>query len=240
MSTTRATISSGKHREQHSSSGPTVRDVVIGMSDGLTVPFALAAGVSGAVASTGIVVSAGVAELAAGAISMGLGGYLAAGSDADYYASEYRREEMETETMPDEERAEVATILSGYGLRGQALGDVVGAIAKDRTTWVEFMMRYELGLEKPDEARAPRSALTIGGSYVAGGIVPLLPYAIVHDAHVALGISCVLTAIALFFFGAWKARVTGAAVVKNAIQSVIVGGIAAGVAFALARAVSPR
>lgn len=226
------------HREHHSTSGEFVRDVVIGMSDGLTVPFALAAGVSGAVASSNIVISAGIAELAAGAISMGLGGYLAARSEADHYFSEYEREESETHEMPDEERAEVASILSEYGVEKETLDSVVHAISSDRTKWVEFMMRYELGLEKPDPKRAPQSAMTIGGSYIAGGIIPLLPYFFAHAASTALTWSCILTAVALFVFGAWKAKVTGVAVITNAVQSVVVGGLAAGVAYGLAQLVS--
>lgn len=221
--------------ETHSRSSETIRDVVIGMSDGLTVPFALAAGVSGAIASSKIIITAGAAEIAAGAIAMGLGGYLAARTDVDHYNKEYAREMEETATIPQEERAEVATALKSFGMSGKTLDDAVSAISADRKTWVEFMMKYELGLEEPDERRAPRSAGTIAASYVAGGVIPLAPYVIDHDPARALIESCIVTLIALFVFGAVKGKLTGVAVFASAVQSAIIGGIAAGAAFGLAR-----
>lgn len=239
MKTTRElTTHEHDHPETHARSSETIRDVVIGMADGLTVPFALAAGVSGAAAGGAIVVTAGVAEIAAGAIAMGLGGYLAARTDVEHYNSEYAREMEETHTMVAEERAEVASALATYGLRGDVLEQAVDAIAKDRKTWVEFMMRFELGIERPDESRAPRSAVTIGGSYIVGGIIPLAPYVLIHDVPTALIVSAVVTMVALFAFGLLKGRLTGSGALKSGIQSFVIGGLAAGTAFALARLIS--
>src|SRR6058998_3052325 len=166
------------HVEHHFTASAIVRDIVIGMADGLTVSFALAAGVSGVIASTRIVITAGLAEIAAGSIAMGLGGYLAARSDAEHYTSERRREEREVVEMPDAERAEVADLLHEYGLTAAEAAPVVAALARRPTAWVDFMMRFELGLEAPDPRRALTSAATIAGSYVAGGFIPLLPYVI--------------------------------------------------------------
>jgi VIT1/CCC1 family predicted Fe2+/Mn2+ transporter len=226
------------HPEAHTRSSETIRDVVIGMSDGLTVPFALAAGVSGAVAGTSLVITAGAAEIAAGAIAMGLGGYLAARTDVDHYRSEYKREVEETVEIPEEERAEVERIFTGYGITGKPLDDIVGAITRDRTTWVEFMMRFELGLEPPDERRAPLSALTIGASYILGGVIPLAPYVLVHDVQRALALSAVLTILALFIFGALKGKLTGTRPLISGLQAATIGGLAAGAAFMLARLIA--
>src|SRR4051794_6634521 len=177
------------HVEKHFTASETIRDVVIGMSDGLTVPFALAAGLSGAVDATWIVVTAGLAEVAAGSIAMGLGGYLAARTDAEHYASELAREERETVEMPEEEEAEVAGIFRSYGLDDATAARVARDMRGDRRRWVDFMMKHELGLEKPDPKRARQSALTIALSYVAGGLVPLSPYFVLRNVHVALGVS---------------------------------------------------
>ncbi|GIV78014.1 MAG: hypothetical protein KatS3mg050_2408 [Litorilinea sp.] len=223
------------HQERHFTGSATVRDVVIGMSDGLTVPFALAAGVSGAIGQTNVVVAAGLAEIAAGAIAMGLGGYLAARTDSEHYATERQREWTETETMPEAEREEVATIFRQYGLAEEHIGAVTEAIARDRARWVDFMMRFELGLEKPDDHRARRSALTIGLSYIAGGLVPLLPYLLWTSIQTALLISVIMTLSALFLFGAIKGHFTGIPVLRSGVQTVVVGGLAAGAAYALAR-----
>ena len=174
------------HVEKHFTASATVRDIVIGMSDGLTVPFALAAGLSGAVEATAIIITAGLAEVAAGAIAMGLGGYLAARTDAEHYASERAREERETHEMPETEAAEVADVLRFYGLGEEKAAAVVNSIRVDKKRWVDFMMRFELGLEEPDPKRASRSALTIALSYVAGGLVPLSPYLFLRSGHYAL------------------------------------------------------
>lgn len=223
------------HIERHFSASDTVRDVVIGMADGLTVPFALAAGLSGAVASTDIVVVAGLAEVAAGAIAMGLGGYLAARTDAQHYESERRREVHEVQHLAERERREVADIFAGYGLSGPQLDSVVDAIAADPDRWVDFMMRHELGLEAPDPRRAPLSALTIGGSYLVGGLVPLAAYFFTPDAHRALMASIAVTGVALFAFGAVKAKLTAVPVMRGALETLLVGGLAAAVAFAVAK-----
>jgi len=223
------------HIEKHFTAGDTVRDVVIGMSDGLTVPFALAAGLSGAVAGTAIIVTAGFAEIAAGSIAMGLGGYLAGRSDADHYASERRREELEVVEMAEAEREEVRDVFRAYGLADDAIAPVVAALEAKPKAWVDFMMRFELGLEEPDHARARNSALTIALAYVVGGMVPLSPYLFMHEAHRALGVSVGFTLVALLVFGWLKGRFTGAPPVRSALQTALVGGLAAAAAFALAK-----
>ena len=226
------------HSERHLGGSQAIRDLILGVADGLTVPFALAAGVSGAVVGSGIVVTAGLAEIVAGAISMGLGGYLAARTEAQHYAKEYAREVRETEQIPNEERAEVAEILHRYGVREPLLGQVVEQIARDQEKWVDFMMRNELGLEQPDVHAAPRSAALVGGGYVLGGIFPLISYVIIPDAHVALLWSCLFTSVALLAFGALRARYLKAPVLLGALQSWFIGALAAGVAYGLARLVS--
>jgi VIT1/CCC1 family predicted Fe2+/Mn2+ transporter len=223
--------------EHHFTASDSVRDVVIGMSDGLTVPFALAAGLSGAVASTGIIVTAGLAELAAGAIAMGLGGYLAGRSDAEHYASEREREHREVREKPGVEQTEVGDIFRGYGLSDEEVAPILRAFAKRPQEWIDFMMRFELGLEKPDPRRALRSALTIGGAYAVGGLIPLVPYILLGDAAKALGISVCVTLAALAVFGFVKGRFTGARPWKSALQTALIGGVAAAAAFAIARAV---
>ena len=227
-----------KHVEQHFTATASVRDVVIGMSDGLTVPFALAAGISGAIASSHIVVTAGIAELAAGGISMGLGGFLAARTDVEHYGSEQRREDREITDIPAAERAEVLSIFRDYGLSEDDARRVTASVTSDRQRWTDFMMRFELGLDKPDQRRAPVSAATIGGSYVIGGLVPLLPYMLIRESAPALYWSCAVTLVALLVFGAVKGALTGVSWVKSALQTVVIGGVAAAVAFAIARLVS--
>jgi vacuolar iron transporter family protein len=222
------------HIEKHFTASEAVRDVVIGMADGLTVPFALAAGLSAAVASTGVIVTAGLAEVVAGAIAMGLGGFLAARTDAQHYAAEEKREAFEIEHLREKEIEEVEGIFRQYGLEGNVLQHVVNAIASDRQRWIDFMMRFELGLERPDPKRAPVSALTIGGSYVIGGLIPLIPYMLVDGISAALPISLAATGTALLVFGAIKGHFTGAGRLKSALQTLFVGGLAAGAAYWLA------
>lgn len=226
------------HVEQHFTAGESVRDVVIGMSDGLTVPFALAAGLSGAVASAGIVVTAGLAEVAAGSIAMGLGGYLAARSDAEHYASELGREEREIRDVPEVEAQEVRDILVGFGVAQADAHTVVAAMRRTPDKWRDFMMRFELGLEAPDPRRAMRSALTIAAAYVAGGLIPLVPYMLSHTVQSALPISVAVTLAALAVFGFVKGKFTGAGPWRSAAQTTVIGGVAAGAAFLMARAVS--
>ena len=225
------------HTEKHFTASEVVRDIVIGMSDGLTVPFALAAGLSGAVEATGIIITAGLAEVAAGAIAMGLGGYLAARTDAEHFASERAREERETEEMPEEEAAEVAAVLRSYGLDGDKVAAVVAFIRADKKRWVDFMMRFELGLEEPDPKRARNSALTIALSYIAGGMVPLAPYFFLRSVHSALVGSVGVTLLALLVFGYVKGRFTTAKPFRSAWQTVVVGGLAATAAFVIAKAI---
>ena len=224
------------HTEHHFTAGESVRDIVIGMSDGLTVPFALAAGLTGAVSATRIIVTAGLAEIAAGSIAMGLGGYLAARSDADHYASERRREEREVVELADRERAEVADVFRDYGLGDEEIAPVLRAFEARPQAWVDFMMRFELGLEAPAPGRALKSALTIASAYVAGGLIPLSPYMLVaHDSSRALNISVAVTLVALLVFGHVKGRFTGAKPWKSGLQTLLVGGLAAAAAFALAK-----
>ncbi len=226
------------HIERHFTSGNLVRDVVIGMSDGLTVPFALAAGLSGAVDSTRVVVTAGLAEIAAGSIAMGLGGYLAARGDAEHYENEYRREEREVREIPEDEKREVIRIFEEYGVSHSESSSVVHALSTRPEAWVAFMMRFELGLEKPDPSRALTSAVTIAASYIAGGLIPLLPYFLAGSAHQALLFSVALTLLALAVFGYCKGRATGTPAIKSTIQTTLVGGVAAAAAFLLAKAIS--
>lgn len=232
-----------RHVERHFTAGDVVRDIVIGMSDGLTVPFALAAGLTGAVASAGIIVTAGLAEIAAGSIAMGLGGYLAAKSDAEHYAKEREREKREVAEIPEEEMREVAEVFHAYGLTKDETIPIVEALRKHPQKWVDFMMRFELGLEKPDPKRALISALTIGGAYCAGGLIPLGPY-IVTDrlghpgVSEALLLSVSVTLLALFVFGFIKGRFTGSRPMRSALETTLIGSVAAGAAFLIARAIS--
>jgi len=223
------------HVEKHFTASETVRDVVIGMSDGLTVPFALAAGLSGAVDTTSVIIAAGLAEVAAGAIAMGLGGYLAAKTDAEHYDNEREIEIRETYEIPGKEREEVAIVFREYGLPEATVQEVVNGISSDRDRWVDFMMRFELGLEKPDRTRARDSALTIAFSYIAGGMIPLSPYFFINSIHTALMVSVVVTLVALGVFGYIKGRFTGSTPFRSAWQTIGVGGLAATAAFTLAK-----
>jgi VIT1/CCC1 family predicted Fe2+/Mn2+ transporter len=243
------------HVEGHFESTETVRDIVIGLSDGLTVPFALAAGLSGAVASSHIVVLAGLAEIAAGSIAMGLGGYLAARGDAEHYVSERLREEREIIERAHDEEEEIYEIFEQYSVDRASATPVLNALKQNPTAWVNFMMRFELGLEEPASNRAHRSALTIAASYIAGGLIPLLPYMFVHpseatrvgsdvfiittylipDTLTALKFSVLITLLALAIFGALKGKLVGTGWLRSALQTVTIGGAAAAVAYALAR-----
>ncbi|MGA2261285.1 MAG: VIT1/CCC1 transporter family protein [Acidobacteriota bacterium] len=226
------------HVERHFTASEAVRDVVIGMSDGLTVPFALAAGLSGAVSTTSIVVTAGLAEIAAGSIAMGLGGYLAARSDAEHYASEEAREHKEVREIPEDEESEVREILEQYGLSAEEAEPIVAALRRKPQAWVDFMMRFELGLEKPDPKRALTSGLTIASAYVAGGLIPLSPYIFLSRVATGLVVSVAVTIGALALFGYIKGHFTGARPLRSAIQTTLIGGLAAAAAFAIARAIS--
>lgn len=228
------------HREHHVTSSETIRDIVIGMSDGLTVPFALAAGLSGAVSSSTLVVTAGIAEIVAGSIAMGLGGYLAGRTEVDHYKSELKREYDEVERVPDQEKAEVKKVFASFGLSKHLQDEIADELAKDKTQWVEFMMRYELGLEEPNANRATQSAITIGISYIVGGIIPLSPYIIIHEAQEALYYSCGVTIICLFIFGYFKSKMTGQPALSGALNVVVIGALAAGAAFIMAKLITGK
>ena len=228
---------SSGHVESHFGASELVRDVVIGMSDGLTVPFALAAGISGAVNSSRLVVLAGLAEIAAGSIAMGLGGFLAAQGDAEHYASERLREEREIVERTQDEENEIFEIFEQYGVEREESRPVLEALKRQPEAWVNFMMRFELGLEEPQRNRASRSALTIAFSYMIGGLVPLFPYMFKSPAT-ALPASVAITLTALLVFGAVKGRLTGGGAARSAVQTVFIGGLAAGAAYLLARLLS--
>jgi len=228
------------HVESHFTASEFVRDVVIVMADGLTVPFALAAGLSGVDTTTRIIVVAGLAEIAAGSIAMGLGGYLAAKNDADHYESELKREQREVEEIPEEEAREVLEVFENYGLTEQEAVPIVNSLRERPKQWIDFMMRFELGLEKPDPKRALRSASTIAGAYIAGGLIPLAPYMLMTHAYSALLASVAATLIALAIFGAIKGHFTGMPIASSAARTVIIGGLAAGAAFGIASLVSAK
>ncbi len=225
------------HVERHFTGRAMVRDTVIGMADGLTVPFALAAGLSGAVATTDIIVTAGLAEIAAGSIAMGLGGFLAGKSEAEHYGREQEREKMEVAQKPEAEVTEVVHIFKEYGLTDDEIAPIIRSFRERPRAWVDFMMRFELGLEKPEPRRARNSALTIGGAYIAGGLIPLSPYMLANDTGTALSWSMLVTLAALVVFGYIKGRFTGNRPARSALQTALVGGLAAAAAFAIARAV---
>jgi VIT1/CCC1 family predicted Fe2+/Mn2+ transporter len=228
------------HVEKHFTASEFVRDIVIGMADGLTVPFALAAGLSGADTTTRIIVVAGLAEIAAGSIAMGLGGYLAAKNDAEHYESELLREQREVEEVPEEEAREVLEVFHAYGLTRQEAIPIVDTLRQRPKQWIDFMMRFELGLEPPDPKRALRSASTIAGAYIAGGLVPLAPYMLMDNLYSALIASVIATLVALAIFGGIKGHYTGRPILPNAFRTVVIGGLAAGAAFGIARLVSAK
>lgn len=227
-----------QHQEKHFAQSDFIRDIVIGMADGLTVPFALAAGLSGAVDQNSIIITAGIAEICAGSIAMGLGGYMAGQTEIDHYKSELAREHSEIKTHYEIEKEEVREIFAEYGLSTQSQHLIVDELAKDETKWVEFMMRYELGLEKPDEQRAKKSALNIGIAYVIGGIIPLMGYVFSDTPIQGLSYSAVITVICLFIFGYFKSKVMGQSPMEGAWKTTAIGIIAASAAFGIAKLVS--
>lgn len=222
------------HEEEHLQSSDLLRDVVIGMSDGLTVPFALAAGLTGAVTDSSIIVIAGIAEIVAGSIAMGLGGYLAGKTEQDHYSSELSREYAEVEKVPEMEKKEVREFFENIGLSEELQIKATEEIAKDKKQWVDFMMKFELGLDKPDPKRATKSALNIGLSYAIGGIIPLSPYFFIDDSREALKFSAVATLICLFIFGFFKSKITGIPVFSGALKVMLIGALAAAAAFGVA------
>lgn len=224
------------HHEEHLQSSDFLRDVVIGMSDGLTVPFALAAGLSGAVDNTSIIVIAGIAEIAAGSIAMGLGGYLAGKTEQDHYNSEVKREYYEVENLRHREIDETKEFFASIGLSEDLQEKATAELAMDKDKWVDFMMKYELGLEKPDPKRARKSAFNIGASYIVGGLVPLSPYFFIHRPLTALEVSVAVTLICLFIFGWFKSKLTGIPPFTGALRVMLIGAFAAAAAFGLAKA----
>ncbi len=223
------------HTEKHLNSPQLLTDIVIGMSDGLTVPFALAAGLTGAVNNNSLILVAGIAEIAAGSIAMGLGGYLAGRTEQDHYKNELKREYEEVELLPDREREEVREFFENLGLSAELQQHAVEEITRDKKRWVDFMMKYELGLDEPDPKRATKSALNIGLSYIAGGVIPLLPYAFTDTPITGLKISAGLTLICLFVFGYFKSKIIGVNPFSGALKVMIIGALAAGAAFSIAK-----
>ncbi len=226
------------HHEHHVESSESLRDFVIGMADGLTVPFALAAGLAGAVDNNSLIVVAGAAEIAAGTVAMGLGGYMGARTEKEHYDAEERREMREVELVPHVEAKEVADILRDFGVPEEQVPIVVDGIKKDPQKWVDFMMRFELGLERPNPKRLISSPLIIGSAYALGGFIPLLPYMLYDTVTDALPVSVVLTLIALFAFGAFRGYYTGQKVWRAAMQMTFIGGLAAATAFFIAKMIS--
>ena len=224
------------HPEEHLHSSDFIRDIVIGMSDGLTVPFALAAGLSGAVDSNHIIVIAGIAEIAAGSIAMGLGGYLAGKTQQDHYQSELKREYYEVDNLREREIEETKEFFAGIGLSKDLQEKATEEIAVDKNKWVAFMMKYELGLDQPDPKRATKSAFNIGASYIVGGLVPLSPYFFTDDPITALRYSAVVTLICLFIFGWAKSKITGVNPWLGAVRVTMIGALAAAAAFGVAKA----
>ncbi len=223
------------HTEKHLRDSAFITDIVIGMSDGLTVPFALAAGLSSAVSNNQIVITAGIAEIIAGSIAMGLGGYLAGRTEVEHYHSEYKREWEEVETVPEREKEEVREVFEEYGLSPESQHLIVEELAKDKKKWVDFMMRFELGLEEPNANRATTSALTIGVSYIIGGTIPLLPYFFTDTPSAGLKISAIITLLCLFVFGFFKSKATGQPLLSGALKVMFIGAAAAAAAFSVAK-----
>ncbi len=223
------------HNEEHLKSSAALTDIVIGMSDGLTVPFALAAGLSGAIDNSNIIVIAGIAQIAAGSIAMGLGGYLSGKTEQDHYKNEVIRENYEIENIRHKEIAETKEFFAGLGLSEEVQNKATEEISKDKNKWVDFMMKYELGLEKPDPKRATKSALNIGISYIVGGIIPLSPYFFIDDAQEALKYSAIATLLCLFMFGYFKSKITGVNPLLGALRVTLIGATAAAAAFGVAK-----
>jgi vacuolar iron transporter family protein len=223
------------HEEEHLKSSEFITDVVIGMADGLTVPFALAAGLSGAVHDNSIIITAGIAEIVAGSIAMGLGGYLSGKTEQEHYQSELKREYDEVEHKPDVEREEVKEVFANYGFSDATQNLIVDELVKDKDKWVDFMMKFELGLEEPHPNRARNSAATIGISYIVGGLLPLSAYFFTSNPYQGLIVSSGLTILCLFVFGYFKSKVTGQDPIKGALKVTLIGVLAAAAAFGVAK-----
>jgi vacuolar iron transporter family protein len=222
------------HQEKHFKQPAFIRDLIIGLSDGITVPFALTAGISGAVASNGIIVTAGLAEICAGSIAMGLGGFLAAKTEEEHYYAELAREYREIKELYEHEKQEVRDVFADYGLSKQAQDMIADELAKDDKKWVDFMMRYELGLEEPDAQRARKSAMNIAISYIVGGLIPLLGYIFTSGPVTGLRDSSIITILCLLLFGYMKSKLTGQNAISGALKTTLIGVLAASAAFGIA------
>lgn len=222
------------HQEAHFKQPAFIRDVIIGLSDGITVPFALTAGISGAIDNNNIIITAGLAEICAGAIAMGLGGFLAGKTEEEHYFSELNREYREVDEKFEVEKQEVRDVFAEYGLSKELQNSIADEMAKDKDKWVDFMMRYELGLEKPDTKRARKSALNIAVSYIVGGLIPLLGYVFTSTAAHGLRDSTVITVLCLIVFGYYKSKLTGQSPFSGALKTTVIGILAAAAAFGIA------
>ena len=226
------------HKETHVTSSNIVRDIIIGMADGLTVPFALTAGLSGVLDTNHLIIVSGVSEIAAGCISMGLGGFLAGQTEVEHYDSELKREYEEVEKVPETERKEVEEIFIEMGVDEALSKQVTLQISQDKHKWVDFMMRFELGLDKPDKNRAYQSAITIALAYLAGGFIPLFPYLVTSNNQHGFYWSCAITILALVIFGYFKSKVTGQPLLSGTLKVAFTGILAAAAAFIIAKLIS--
>jgi VIT1/CCC1 family predicted Fe2+/Mn2+ transporter len=222
------------HQEAHVKQPTFLKDIVIGLSDGITVPFALTAGISGAVTNNDIIITAGIAEICAGAIAMGLGGYLAGKTEEEHYYNELEREYQEIKNLPEVEKQEVKEVFAKYGLSAETQDKVADELAKNDKQWVDFMMRYELGLEEPEKGRATNSARNISLSYIVGGTIPLLGYVFTANPGNGLRDSSIFTILCLLLFGYFKSKVTGQNPFTGALKTTGIGILAAASAFAIA------
>jgi VIT1/CCC1 family predicted Fe2+/Mn2+ transporter len=215
-----------------------VKDIIIGMSDGLTVPFALTAGLSGILSTNHLIIVSGLSEIVAGCISMGLGGYLAGQSEVEHYDTELKRENNEIEISPGVELKEVENIFMEMGVDGPLSKQVALQISKDKDRWADFMMKLELEIERPAKNRASKSAGTIALSYLVGGFIPLFPYILTNSSKIGFNVSCMVTILALIIFGYFKSKLTGQPIIKGTIKIALIGIVAASAAYFLAKAVS--
>ena len=221
--------------EKHFNGSQALSDIVLGMSDGLTVPFALAAGLSSALHDNNLIVTAGLAEVAAGSIAMGLGGYLAAKTSAEHYNNERQREAYEIEHMPEAEEQEVDDALVVYGISKDTRLKFIEDLKQNKENYIEFMMRFELGLERPNPNQAYKSGLVIALAYVAGGIIPLVSYWHTRTPNDGLIWSSVSTGVVLLVFGYFKSKLTGQNPIWGAVRVCFISAVAAGAAYLLAK-----
>lgn len=222
------------HQEAHLKQPTVLKDIIIGLSDGITVPFALTAGISGAGIGNHIIITAGIAEICAGAIAMGLGGYLAGKTEEDHYYHELQREYAEIKNVPEVEKQEVKDVFAHYGLSPETQAIIANELAKDEKQWVDFMMRYELGLEEPEKGRARSSAINIALAYIAGGTIPLLGYVFTDLPATGLRDSSIFTILCLLLFGYFKSKLTGQNPFIGSLKTTGIGILAAASAFAIA------